>query len=176
MHGRLQLEAVAAPLIKELARSFGETVELTIPYDGHGMCTYAEESAYPLRLAPGRGQMLPLHIGASGQVLLAWMPEEVRERLLSGPLEPMTPNTICDPRALRERLELIRRQGYMITHGEAYLGSTGIAAPVFGRDGGVMASISVSGPAERMGPEKQEQIVRDLTKAVAEVSRLMGMR
>ena len=77
---------------------------------------------------------------------------------------------------LRERLELIRRQGYMITHGEAYLGSTGIAAPVFDHGGAVLASISVSGPADRMGPEKREQIVRDLKKVAREVSRLMGGR
>ena len=117
MHGRLDLERVAAPLIKELARRCGETVELIVPYDDHGMCIYAEESSSPLRLSPGRGQRLPLYIGASEQVLLAWLPEEVRERVLSGPLTPMTPNTGCDPQVLRERLELIRRQGYMITMG-----------------------------------------------------------
>ena len=75
VHGRLDLERVAAPLIKELARRCGETVELIVPYDDHGMCIYAEESSSPLRLSPGRGQRLPLYIGASEQVLLAWLPE-----------------------------------------------------------------------------------------------------
>ena len=176
VHGRLDLELVAAPLVKDLARSCGETVELIVPHNNQGMCISAEESSSPLRLAPERGQLLPLHVGASEQVLLAWMPEEVRERVLSGPLVRMTPNTVCDPHALRERLELIRRQGHMITTGEAFLGSTGIAAPIFDRKGDVVASISVSGPAERMGADKQEMIVGELKKVAAEVSRLMAMR
>lgn len=176
VHGRLELETIAIPFIKKLAHSCGETVELILPYDDHGMCVYAEESSYPLRLSPGKGQRLPLHIGASAQVLLAWLPEEKRDRVLSGPLVRMTPNTICDPQALRERLELIRRQGYMITCGEAYLGSVGIAAPIFDRVGNVAASLSISGPAERMVPEKREQIVRELEEVAAEVSRLLGMR
>lgn len=176
VHSRLELETIAIPFIKELARSCGETVELIVPYNDHGICIYAEESSSPLRLAPGIGQMLPLYAGASVQVLLAWMPEEKRERICFGPLVPLTPNTICDPQALRERVELIRRKGYVITFGEAYLGSIGIAAPIFDRDRNVVASISVSGPAERMVPDKQEQIVQELKKAVVEITRLMAMR
>ncbi len=176
VHGRLELERIAVPLIKELAQSCGETVELIVPVDDHGMCIYAEESSYPLRVAPGKGQMLPLYAGASEQVLLAWMPEEVQNRVCSGPLLPLTPNTICDPQGLRERLVTIRRQGYVVTCGEVYLGSVGIAAPVFDRDGNVAGSISVSGLADRMDPEKQRQIVGELKKIVAEVSRLLAMR
>lgn len=176
VHSRLVLETIAIPYIKELARLSGETVQLIAIYDDRGMCIYAEESSSPLRVAPERGQTLPLYAGASEQVILAFLPEEKRERVLSGSLVPLTPRTVTDPDALRARLEEIRRQGYVITSGEAYLGSIGVAAPVFDRDRNAVASISVSGPTERMDREKQEFLRRELLRITREVSRLLAMR
>jgi IclR family KDG regulon transcriptional repressor len=64
-------------------------------------------------------------------------------------LRRYTPNTCDNPRDLRYALEVHRRQGYAVEHGEVESGLVSIAAPILYRGNRIVASIGVSGPKDR---------------------------
>ncbi|KAA9149624.1 IclR family transcriptional regulator [Amycolatopsis acidicola] len=89
---------------------------------------------------------LPLHASSSGQVLLAFAPAELQQRILDGPLRAYTPATPTDPKKLRTRLAAIRRDGYALCPGYIDEAATGIAVPVRAPDGEVVAALGVVVP------------------------------
>jgi IclR family KDG regulon transcriptional repressor len=151
---KVELETVAAPLLKRLAVESGETVQLTKRHADYGICIDVEESPSALRVAPEKGNMLPLHAGASVQVILAFLPEKERDRISSGELKKITDYTIINSQVLQKRLACIQKEGFALTSSEVYLGSVGLAAPIFNGDNRAIASVAISGPSQRMDQEK----------------------
>jgi DNA-binding IclR family transcriptional regulator len=174
IHRKMDLESVSIPLLKALAATSGETVQLTVVNADRGICTYVEESASALRMAPEKGGVLPLHAGASVQVILAFLPEEDQERICRRPLKRFTNCTITNPEDLRKRLAKIRKERYAVTFGEVYLGSVGVAAPIFDRTKRVIASVAVSGPMQRMTKARREVIRRDIIRVANRISQTLG--
>ena len=81
-----------------------------------------------------------------------------------------TATTITDPEGLRSELRDIRRDGYAVDHGEQEEGVRCLAAPVFGPDGEIFASISLSGPASRLHKRRIDGLVPDLKRIAADLS------
>jgi DNA-binding IclR family transcriptional regulator len=170
---RLSIAAVAKPLVEKLAQTSGETVQVTVRNGDHGTCVLVEESQSTLRVAPETGRVLPLHAGASVQVLLAFLPDDEQRRVLGTPLQSFTPHTLTDPVKLSRRLRAIRHQGFAVSRGEVYPGAMGIAAPIFDADRRVIASLAVSGPVQRMTP-KRGAITASTMAVAREISQVMG--
>jgi DNA-binding IclR family transcriptional regulator len=147
----LGLSEVAAPVLRRMVSETGETVLLTRRSANQVICLEREESSRNLRLSYERGQVLPVHAGASALVLLAWLDDDVLDRALgSGPLVRFTDKTTTDPQVLRARLGEIRRQGYIVTYGERDPGVVAVAAPIFGRPDQVIAGLTVVMPQHRL--------------------------
>ena len=69
------------------------------------------------------GLTAPLHVGAPGKALMAFLPADERERVLATlTLEPLTPETITDLDALRAELDRTRVRGYAVSIGSAHPG------------------------------------------------------
>lgn len=91
---------------------------------------------------------LPLHASSSGLVLLAFGGDELQERVLSGRLTAVSPDTVTDAAALRRMLAGIRRAGHVVAPGSIETLATGVAVPVRDADGEVIAALSVVQPRE----------------------------
>ncbi len=142
----LSLRDAAMPFMEGVHEIVGHHVQLGV-LDG-------DEVLFLERLsAPGAvinytriAGRLPLHVSSSGLVLLAHGPADLRGRVLGGPLSRYTRDTLCDPAALRAQLAEIRRQGYAFCPGYVHQDALGIAAPVRGGHGQVVAALSVIVP------------------------------
>ncbi len=95
------------------------------------------------------GEHLPLAATAEGKVLLATDPRGCIV-LDSLTLEPSTHRTVVDHTQLNTELEGIRRQGYAMDFEEFLPHTGGIAAPVRGRGGVVLASLGIRGPLSKV--------------------------
>ena len=73
------------------------------------MFTLVVESSHPLRYTLPMRQQIPLHAGASGLAILAFLPTQSKTGLRTG-RSPLTP-TLIDPEGLYERLDQERRDG-----------------------------------------------------------------
>jgi DNA-binding IclR family transcriptional regulator len=155
--------------MRELAREHGETVLLTAPAGSSAIGLDAVEPARPVRLSFGRWRAAPMHLGASGKVLLAFLPPRAADRVLASVDGGVTASgALVDRVTLRRELEAARRRGFVVTHGELDPGVSGIAAPVLGQRGRLLAGLTLVGPTERMGPhvERLSGSVRTAADAI----------
>jgi DNA-binding IclR family transcriptional regulator len=143
----------ARPFLLELNHQLDETVHLGIIEPGKPIVIYLDklESSHAVRLVSRVGQAVPVHCTALGKVMLSFMPEEERRRVISAcDFKPYTANSIASADALIKDLSAIHSDGYATDKQEYELGVICIAAPVRNSNGDVLAAISVSAPAERM--------------------------
>ncbi|MEQ3550125.1 IclR family transcriptional regulator [Pseudonocardia nematodicida] len=166
---------LAGPVLRELRDVTGETAALFRAESGFRVCVAVAETAHALRREMHVGKIAPLHTGSAGRVLLAWDPA-LAERVLAGPLEPVTDHTVTDPDRLRGLLEQTHRDGFAITAAERDDGGSGLAAPVFDHAGEVAAALTVSGPTIRLSRQRCEQWVDVLVDQADRLTRTLGGR
>ena len=173
---RHQLDAATqgAPICAALAAELGETVNLAIRQGDVVVNVHQSEGGGAVSVDSWVGRPTPLHATSSGKVLLAHAPEELRERLLRGPLARFTDATVTDPTTLAAQLEQARQQGYAVTVGELEVGLNAVAAAVHGSDGSVVAALSVSAPAFRLPAEALAGAGATALAAARRVSRRLG--
>lgn len=169
--GLIQL---SQPLLDQLAERSRENVHLVARDGMRSMVIAMRESPQPLRLYAEVGRRGPLHAGGASTVLLAYAPEDVRDRVLAGDLEVFTPATVVDPQELRTMLARIRDQGYHISRADLDEGAFSIAAPVLDHRGEVVAALSIAGPISRLNEERASMYLDLAREYAARVSRALG--
>jgi DNA-binding IclR family transcriptional regulator len=176
VRGEVDLRQVARPVCEALARSLGETVTLDV---------LDADEIVPIEQATGStsvvsvnwlGTRSPVHCTASGKVILAFAPEDVRARQLERPLERRTARTIVDRAELESQLAQVREQGFARTSEELEVGLNAIAAPVRSAGGEVLGAVDVSGPAHRIDPSARPALVGRTVGAAEDLSRRLGYR
>jgi DNA-binding IclR family transcriptional regulator len=159
--------------LDSLSDLIGETVHLG-RLDGPNVIYLAKrESVHALRLYSAVGRRLPAHATALGKSLLAQLPAGEVDRRLTWPLKSLTPQTIVEPAALHQELELIRQQGYALDHGENAEGIRCMAVALRPTASSYNA-ISCSVPEGRMSDARQTDITAALRDAVTMVNTLIG--
>jgi DNA-binding IclR family transcriptional regulator len=159
--GRLRygLRELAGPFLEELAEKSGEIVHLSVLEGGEIVYLDKHGRSQPLTVSTRVGGRSPAHASAMGKALLAGLPEAELRRLVGGRrLARFTPTTITDPRRLVHELEGIRRQGFALDNEEAFPGIRCVAAPLHDAGDRVVAAISVTVPAQRMGARRQAEL------------------
>jgi len=87
---------------------------------------------------------------------------------------PYTPNSIQDFPRLEEELAAIRERGYAIDREERNRGSICIGAPIHDFSGQVIASLSISGKAEKLPQESWTEIAPRVCEAANRISFRLG--
>jgi DNA-binding IclR family transcriptional regulator len=173
----LPLRRAALPHMAELVEQTGETIYLGVYGDERKRLMYVDrvESHHPLRYVLPMYEWLPMHAGAGGEAILAFLPEADIERILSADdLQVLTEKTVTDPDQLRRELQQIRREGYIETRGRLLEGTVGMAAPVFGPDDQVVGCIVVALPEIRLDPSDSESLGTKLRACADSVSADLG--
>lgn len=170
---RLDVVQEARPICKSLAASTGETVNIAVLSESSAL--YLDQVAGSSALQPHNwvGQHIPLHATSNGKVLLSSLTAERLDEVLHG-LPAYTELTITKRSALRGELDVVREQDYAVAVDELEVGLTAVASPIRNAHGDVIASLSVSGPTFRLGPEKLDQVVPLLLQAAEEISHRLG--
>jgi DNA-binding IclR family transcriptional regulator len=170
---RLDLVQEARPICRQLAADTGETVNVAVLADGSAL--YLDQVAGTSALQPHNwvGQHIPLHATSNGKVLLSGLDEAELEQAL-GALTTNTPHTSPGLPQLRAQHARGRDQGYAVAIDELEVGLTAVAAPVRNAHGDVVASMSVSGPSFRLGPDRMGEVIALLEEAAGEVSDRLG--
>jgi IclR family KDG regulon transcriptional repressor len=139
----LDVRSKARPVLEQLHRQTRESVSLYIRDGVERVCVERIESLQQIRVVVRVGERMQLYAGASGKVLLAFLPREQRKKLLAElDLVRLTENTLCDRKRLeRDLLEILER-GYAISLGERVSGAASVAAPIFDVSGSVVASLN----------------------------------
>ena len=170
----LDLVRTAHPILEELADRTRETVNLGVLSGGAVVYVDQVSGTHAIVSVSWVGRRTPLHCTSNGKVLLAYLSDAERDRLLAGPLKRETPATIVDVKVLHAQLREILVRGYAQTLEELEEGLNAVAAPIRQADGQALAAVSVSGPAFRMRPVDLPRIARLTVDAANAISRRLG--
>ncbi|MEM7114647.1 MAG: IclR family transcriptional regulator [Chloroflexota bacterium] len=146
-----------APL-QQLVQATGETATLSI-MDGNRLLYIAQKSDpnNNIQLRDWTGTHFPtLHVSSPSKLFLAH-DAALLQRYLAKPLERFTPNTIVDQAKLQAHLQQICQQGYAWVREEFERGLAGVSAPIFGRNGNIVAALSLYGPIFRVPTHENEK-------------------
>ncbi len=165
------LTSLAYPEMERLRNEIDETVSLYVRDGTERVRVQKAESRQAVRRVVQIGQRAPLYLGASGKVLLAFAPPEVREKVLDSPRREGIERS-----RLREQLADLARQGYASSVEEREPGSAAVAAPVFDGSGEVVAALAVSGPSGRFDSEIIARYGQAVIEAAQRISRRLAWR
>lgn len=138
---RERLVEPAREVMTGLSEQTGETAILTAACGLEAIVLHAvEANQHSVRLSYAQFRRAPMHRGASGKILAAYLEPTERERLLEA----------VGSQRLERELDRIRKAGFVITNGEIDAGAVGLAAPILDRRERIVAGLSIAGPAERL--------------------------
>jgi IclR family acetate operon transcriptional repressor len=151
-------------VLGELRDRTGETVSLHVRREDKRVCIASVDSRHELRRVVPVGDAIPLLDTATGDVLLAGLPQAEQEAVIGAARRDATSRS-----GLRARLRETAERGWSVQSDRLIAGVTGIAAPVWsGR--AVVAALTLSGPTTRFSPEMAEKWVPDLEDAARRIS------
>lgn len=113
----------------------------------------------------------PLHAGAPGKVMLAWLPpKELEATLREMPLPRLTAHTITSRTVFARHLAMVRQQGYAMDLGEGLEGHHCLGAPIFDVDGRPLASIWITAPTPRLSEADGARLAPAVIQAAQRVT------
>jgi DNA-binding IclR family transcriptional regulator len=172
---RLDLRAEIKGVLENLAEKTGHFVQLGILHQGEVIFIDLVKPREPLAIYGQVGVKLPINVCAAGLVLAAALKKEELDKLLSDKeLPKYTPNTPTDPGNLREILELTSMQGYSIDEEYYAMGIKCIGAPIFDREGKVIAALNITGTVASYPEKEMPFLIEQVKSAGLEASKKMG--
>jgi len=152
---RLLLRELALPILAGLRDQISETVQLGIPAGHEVLYVDRLEGKHGLRFHSDSYRRVLAHSSSSGKVIAAFNPA-AHDAIVRQGLVRQTPHTVVHPARFEAQLDLVRRQGFILSTEETEVGLSSVAAPVFldGADGRriAVAAISIAGPTQRIAP------------------------
>jgi DNA-binding IclR family transcriptional regulator len=140
------MEQVVMPELHALMKATGESAAFHVVHGESRLCLYRVDSAHPVRDHVRVGELLPLHRGSGGHVLMAY----------SGADGP--------------NYEEIRRTGVLVMSGDRVPQLAGISAPTFDARQRLAGAVTLTMPAERLDHEYRHCVV----KAAQAITRSLG--
>ena len=172
---RTSLVERARPIMRRLMEATGETANLGIEKEGLVLFLSQVETHSSIRAFFPPGTLSQMHASGIGKALLAHMDTERLDRLLAAAdLQTFTLRTITDPEALKDDLEVVRKQGFAVDNEEKNTGMRCIAAPVFDINREAVAGISVSGPTSRISEREVERLSHPVIEAARQLTLAIG--
>ncbi len=163
-----ELVRLARPTLEVISDATLETVHLSIVRGDRVVQVAQVDSQFLLGTRDWTAVDVPAHTSALGKVFYAWDALPVPDP----PLPRLTDATLADPDALRRDARLARRRGWAVTHDELEVGLSGVAVPVLGPRGQVVAALGISGPTARL-EDRLDELGRQLSDHATRLTRLL---
>ena len=171
----LDLIKLSEPVFKDLIEATNESAGLAVPKGLDMVIVFKKGAPQQLKLEFEIGEHFPMYASAAGKIVLAhYTEDELEQYLLTVNLISLTAKTVTDPNALRNELKNIRSENIAITSEELYEGRVGLAAPVFQKEGKVIAAIAQPIPRIRFNSDKERIIKKSLLAAAKNLSNKLG--
>jgi DNA-binding IclR family transcriptional regulator len=172
--GELQLRKAAPRFVRVLTEEFGERAFLSVLDGGEVLTIVSESPTHTIQAADWTGRSHPyLYCTSAGRALLFGHSDEELNALLGNvEFDPPGPNGPTSFDEFSARLARERERGWTYADEEFEPGLVGVAAPVFGFDGRVVAALNLSAPKFRA--EHLAAAGPRLTEVAAELSSVVG--
>jgi len=160
------LQRAAAPHLRALALETGDWVFFSVRHGLEAICLSRESGDIPYPQASLRvGDRHPLGLGAGGLAILAALPKEEGEAVLTiNAPEIARRYSSMTLERVRQMLHETREQGYSFIPGLLAPGYWGIGVPVLRSDGEPVAAVVLIAAAKRLNVARQAAIASRLQR------------
>lgn len=142
---------IVRPHLEALSAECDETAILGT-YDakrGEMMFIDVAQAPHPVQYLSKLNEWIPIHSGATGLAILAFLPEAERKAIYARGLSSVTDRTLVNEKEIEAVVAAVRARGYACTHGQRTIGAVGIAAPIFDSNDHVCGDVCVTIPEQR---------------------------
>lgn len=171
---RGDIEGITRPLITELSRALGETVDLSVLKGSAAVFIDQVPGSQRLRAVSAIGEAFPLYCTANGKALLSVLPPEKRERLLRGPLVRHTPATLIRTSAVLSDIDACHARGYALDE-EEYTEGISAAGTAFLDPMSRPVALSIPVPTSRF-KRRRKELIESLLASRARIVEALGQR
>lgn len=174
----LDLKTIAAPILSSLSEKTSEMVGLSEIANKERIFIDWKESSRPIKFIVDKEHIrAPLHAGAPGKILLAYISENHLDEIIdTQKLVACTPYTITERSELLKELSEIRKNGYAFSSGEHNEHAFCVAAPINNHLNHVVAGIFISWLKIYNKPGYKNKYIKLVKSAAAEISAELGFR
>lgn len=162
------------PHLRWLNERTGENAELHVRNGDTRIVLETVNSPHTLRPFIAIGTPAPLHLGAAGKVLLAWLPAVERDAYARASATRFSSAYAFDLPHLQAQLEQTRAQGWAVSDGERSVGVAAIAAPIFDSRGNVTGAMTMTAPSIRLNAERRTALIPLVCEAATYASSDLG--
>ncbi|MCD9875808.1 IclR family transcriptional regulator [Streptomyces guryensis] len=170
LQGSSLFAAARDPMV-QLRDKVNETIHLSVPDALQCMVVVDRvDCDHPVRTFHAIGDTSPLHATATGRAVLAHLPKQDIEELITQGLERYSETTPADPEELRAELRRIRTDGYAVNRNQWRPGVCAIAAPILDENGTPLATVAISMPDSRYDADELPEWGRLVADTAAEIT------
>lgn len=169
----IELRRVVRPHLEWLRDRTGENAELHLRYAATRVSVEVVASRQNLRPMAEIGAPLPIHVGASGKVLLASLPGMIRHQLAQASQTQFGGGPL-NSKALTDELDRAHSRGWADSDGERAAGVAALAAPIMDRAEEVVGAVVLSGPSTRLTAERRREVAPLVVEAATRTSADLG--
>lgn len=164
-------------IVMHLAVNTGLEVLLSQLYGDRIVNVHYEHQSSNELLHFGRGRIMPLFRGSTSRVILAHMPSRELRRLFEEHAAELDVQRLGkDWAAFSQSMLQVRRSGFAISVGEVLdTGKIGIAAPIFGEQGAILASLTLVGAAEDLNVARQDDIAQRVMEGARSITKSLSV-
>ncbi|MEP7060363.1 MAG: IclR family transcriptional regulator [Actinomycetota bacterium] len=163
----LPLRDLAHPALENLSHITGESAQLYVRSMHSRVCIDTAESSNELRTIVPVGAELPLTKGSAAKLFLAWASDTDSARLTADLDQPSRDRLV-------QQAATAKRRGWADSVGERESGVASVSAPVVGPFDALLAVVSVSGPATRVGRIAAKRYAAAVMQAAREIESALG--
>jgi len=150
------------PLLADLVNQTGHSAHLSILDGLNTLVVSTVESPNTLRVIMRVGEQRDLHATAAGKLFLVFSsPSLIDAAYKATGFPARTPLTITSREELQKGFARIKKDGFANNRGESTLGAGAIAAPVFDKEGNIIAAISTVFPLNIVDAHRRNDIEKN---------------
>jgi IclR family pca regulon transcriptional regulator len=146
-----QLPRIVQPELQRLSAILQESTSASVLEDEDVVCIASHYVSRTSMNAVHPGTRVPAFCAASGRVLVSALADDALDAWIDRQtLEPLTPQTVTTPEALRREIDRVRAQGYCAIDQELETGLRTLAVPLRNYRGQVVASVTIGAHGSRV--------------------------
>jgi len=170
------LVSIARPHLERLMSETRESINLAVPDGDNAVYLDIVQSSYTmLQLFTRPGARVPLYATGVGKLFLSRMSAADLEAYLQRvPLTPFTRYTLIEKEKIIAELNQIRTRGFAVDNEEMEAGVRCVAALILDYNGQPAASISITGAAMRITPDRVEHFGELIKSCASIISHALG--
>jgi DNA-binding IclR family transcriptional regulator len=130
------------------------------------------ESSHELRYVTPLNVWIPVHVGASGLAIMAFLKQHEIQSIIERTWQASNTETY----RLETELRKIRERGWASSRGQRTAGAAGIAAPIFDASGNVVGGVAIKIPEQRLDEEGEDALVEHLLRCTRNITKEISGR